>query len=78
VMTAQFHHLPSCVARAVLGVLAFATVACVSSVSNAQSNTVGQWSSVMTTPYEGVHLIMLPTGQVMMWSHFADSLLPQL
>jgi len=58
--------------------LAIITFACCSPLAYAQSSVVGQWSSVMTTPYEAVHMVLLPTGKVMMWSHFAESLHPQL
>jgi hypothetical protein len=37
-----------------------------SSSAIAQSD-VGQWSSVMTWPYEAIHAHLLPTGKVMFW-----------
>jgi len=55
-----------------------ALLASLSLSAGAQTNVVGQWSSVMTTPYEAVHMVLLPTGKVLMWSHFAESLHPQL
>src|SRR5262245_25178377 len=37
-----------------------------SSSAMAQSD-VGQWSSVMTWPYEAIHAHLLPSGKVMFW-----------
>src|SRR5690349_24955113 len=34
----------------------------------AQNNVVGQWSPVMTWPYEAIHAHVLPTGKVMFWT----------
>jgi hypothetical protein len=61
-----------------MAVIACITFVCLSSLGHAQSKEFGQWSSVMNTPYEAVHMVLLPTGKVMMWSHFAESLHPQL
>src|SRR5438552_10578136 len=33
--------------------------------------TVGQWSKVMTWPYEPIHAIVLPTGKVLFWTRDA-------
>src|SRR5436309_3043461 len=33
--------------------------------------TVGQWSSVMTWPYEPIHAHLLPTGKVICWTRDA-------
>src|SRR6266480_4094907 len=42
---------------------------CAAPLSRAQdSSTVGQWSSVMTWPYEAIHAHMLPTGKVLFWT----------
>src|SRR5436190_7224553 len=39
-----------------------------SSSAIAQNNVVGQWSSVMTWPYEAIHAHLLPTGKVLWWN----------
>src|SRR6266404_6293918 len=39
-----------------------------SSSAIAQSNVVGQWSPVMTWPYEAIHAHVLLTGKVMFWT----------
>jgi galactose oxidase len=39
-----------------------------SSSAIAQNNVVGQWSSVMTWPYEAIHAHLLPTGKVLFWT----------
>src|SRR5213595_839961 len=36
--------------------------------ASAQNNVVGQWSSVMTWPYEAIHAHVLPTGKVLFWT----------
>jgi len=38
----------------------------------AQNNVVGQWSAVMTWPYQAVHAALLPPGKVMWWPPFAN------
>src|SRR5690349_11389844 len=38
-----------------------------SSVLAQDPATVGQWSPVMTWPYEAIHAHLLPTGKVMFW-----------
>ena len=45
---------------------------------NAQSSTVGQWSSVQTWPYRGIHTQMLPTGKVIFWDSYLNADKPQL
>ena len=45
---------------------------------NAQSSTVGQWSSVQTWPYRGIHAQLLPTGKVIFWDSYLNADLPQL
>src|SRR5437773_5873417 len=47
--------------------IGFAGLIC-SSPAMAQSDTVGQWSPVMTWPYEPIHAHLLPTGKVMFWT----------
>jgi galactose oxidase len=37
----------------------------------AQNNVVGQWSSVMTWPYEPIHAHVLPSGKVLFWTRDA-------
>ena len=39
-----------------------------SSSAIAQNNVVGQWSPVMTWPYEAIHAHVLPTGKVLWWT----------
>src|SRR5205814_6882658 len=39
-----------------------------SSSAIAQDNVVGQWSPVLTWPYEAIHAQVLPTGKVMFWT----------
>src|SRR5436305_229349 len=39
-----------------------------SSSAIAQDNVVGQWSPVLTWPYEAIHAQVLPTGRVMFWT----------
>ena len=39
-----------------------------SSASAQDPATVGQFSSVMTWPYEGIHAHLLPTGKVLFWT----------
>src|SRR5947207_15364933 len=38
-----------------------------SSATGQTADTVGQWSSVMSWPYEAVHAQLLPNGNVMFW-----------
>ncbi|HKR58874.1 MAG TPA: fibronectin type III domain-containing protein [Pyrinomonadaceae bacterium] len=45
---------------------------------NAQSSTVGQWSSAQTWPYRAVHTQVLPTGKVIFWDSFSNADHPQL
>src|SRR3954453_12662770 len=37
-------------------------------VDGQDTATVGQWSPVMTWPYEAIHAHVLPTGKVMFWT----------
>lgn len=39
-----------------------------SSSAIAQNNVVGQWSPVMTWPYEAIHAHLLPTGEALYWN----------
>jgi hypothetical protein len=77
-MNVRFRNPFSMIRLGITSLLVLITVFSLSFLSHAQSNVVGQWSSVMTTPYEAVHMTLLPTGKVIMWSHFEDSLTPQL
>ncbi|MDQ3665648.1 MAG: fibronectin type III domain-containing protein, partial [Acidobacteriota bacterium] len=45
---------------------------------NAQSSTVGQWSSVQTWPYRAIHTQMLPTGKVIFWDSYQNADNPHL
>src|SRR5258708_2847962 len=46
----------------------FALLVGLSSVNGQNPGTVGQWSPVMTWPYEAIHAHVLPTGKVMFWT----------
>src|SRR5438034_10811677 len=50
----------------------------VASASAQDPATVGQFSSVMTWPYQAVHANLLPTGKVLWWSSWASGYYPQL
>src|SRR4029450_469261 len=50
--------------------LVVAHLIAVSSASAQDPWTVGQFSSVMTWPYQVVHAHMLPTGKVLYWPAF--------
>ncbi len=45
--------------------------------TQAQSTT-GQWSSLQTWPYRGVHINLLPNGKVLFWSYYSEALNPQI
>ncbi len=45
--------------------------------ARAQSTT-GQWSSLQTWPYRGVHVNLLPNGKVLFWSYYSEALNPQI
>src|SRR4029453_5444843 len=47
---------------------AIAQLIAVSSASAQDPATVGQFSSVMTWPYEEIHAHLLPTGKVLFWT----------
>src|SRR5229473_637032 len=49
-----------------------------SSLRAQNSATVGQFSSVMTWPYQAVHAHVLPTGKVIWWSSFDNGYYPYL
>src|SRR6266487_1087802 len=51
-----------------LGSFAVAQFIAVSSASAQDPATVGQFSSVMTWPYEAIHAHLLPTGKVLFWT----------
>jgi PKD repeat protein len=71
----------SCLRRFVPGLLGcVATLTCFCVHANAQGDpaAVGQWSSVFNTNHEAVHAAMLPTGKVIFWSSYGDSLNPQI
>jgi len=40
--------------------------------------TVGQWSSVFSTSYEPIHVMVLPSGKVLFWALQSASLNPQI
>ena len=51
------------------GPLLFAIIGILLGNARAQDNSsVGQWSPVMTWPYEAIHAHVLPTGKVIFWT----------
>src|SRR6476646_7708995 len=53
----------------VTGPLLFAIIGILLGNARAQDNSsVGQWSPVMTWPYEAIHAHVLPTGKVIFWT----------
>src|SRR6266480_5755496 len=57
---------------------AVAHLIAVSSASGQDPASVGQFSSVMTWPYQAVHANLLPTGKVLWWSSWASGYYPQV
>ena len=56
----------------------FAGLVIVSFVKAQDPATVGQWSAVMTWPYQATHAHVLPTGKVLWWPAFTQGDNPQL
>ena len=43
-----------------------------------QANVVGQWSAVQNLPYRPIHTHLLPTGKLLFWSYYSESMHPQI